>query len=397
MIYKRGQHWHMDATIRGVRYREAIDTTDRREAIGLEKKRIAEILAGKAASKSGREFARKPFAAAADQFLEERKPHVAERTYVLERNLLSPLRKFFGERALLRIRAEDISTYQRQRRTTGISGRTLNMEVGVLRRIMKRGKAWSVVAEDVQMDRENQGNIGRVLTAKEKKILFATAGTKDEWKVAYCAAVLAVSTTCRGVELKNLRWRDVDLFGRSITIRRSKTLAGHRTIPVNADAVSALGHLRQRAEVLGSTQPDHFVFPACERNIIDPTKPQKSWRTAWRSLVLESSKRAGREAAKEILENGGDQDRAAVALEQASKPLLGLRFHDLRHQAITELAEAGAPDATLMAVAGHLSRQMLEHYSHVRMAAKREALDKLSSGLIEPRAAEVKGAPGKAQ
>jgi hypothetical protein len=32
------------------------------------------------------------------------------------------------------------------------------------------------------------------------------------------------------------------------------------------------------------------------------------------------------------------------------------------------MAEARAPDATLMAVAGHMSRRMLEHYSHVRMA-----------------------------
>ncbi|MBV9745748.1 MAG: site-specific integrase [Acidobacteriia bacterium] len=59
-----------------------------------------------------------------------------------------------------------------------------------------------------------------------------------------------------------------------------------------------------------------------------------------------------------------------------------LRFHDLRHQAITELAEAGASDATLMAVAGHMSRRMMEHYSHVRKAAKREALSKLESGLM---------------
>lgn len=28
-----------------------------------------------------------------------------------------------------------------------------------------------------------------------------------------------------------------------------------------------------------------------------------------------------------------------------------------------------------MAIAGHLSRTMLEHYSHIRMAAKRTALD----------------------
>ena len=46
------------------------------------------------------------------------------------------------------------------------------------------------------------------------------------------------------------------------------------------------------------------------------------------------------------------------------------------------MPEAGASDATLIAVAGHMSRRMLEHYSHVRMAAKRTALEKLESGLM---------------
>jgi integrase len=55
----------------------------------------------------------------------------------------------------------------------------------------------------------------------------------------------------------------------------------------------------------------------------------------------------------------------------------------LRHQAITEMAEAGATDATIMAVPGHIDRAMMEYYSHVRMAAKRDALDKLSIGLME--------------
>ena len=71
------------------------------------------------------------------------------------------------------------------------------------------------------------------------------------------------------------------------------------------------------------------------------------------------------------------------ARKRAVEPFRGFRFHDLRHQAITELAEGGASDATIMAVAGHLDRAMMEHYSHIRMAAKRNALDKLESGLME--------------
>ena len=38
-------------------------------------------------------------------------------------------------------------------------------------------------------------------------------------------------------------------------------------------------------------------------------------------------------------------------------------------------------DATLQALAGHLSRRMMEHYSHVRMAAKKVAVAGLGTGL----------------
>jgi integrase len=37
--------------------------------------------------------------------------------------------------------------------------------------------------------------------------------------------------------------------------------------------------------------------------------------------------------------------------------LPGFRFHDLRHCAITSLAESGASDSTIMAIAGHVSRR----------------------------------------
>jgi integrase len=59
--------------------------------------------------------------------------------------------------------------------------------------------------------------------------------------------------------------------------------------------------------------------------------------------------------------------------------LVTFRFHDLRHCAITQLAENGASDPTIMAIAGHVSRRMLERYSHVRMEAKRKALEVLAA------------------
>ena len=54
---------------------------------------------------------------------------------------------------------------------------------------------------------------------------------------------------------------------------------------------------------------------------------------------------------------------------------------------VTELAESGAGDEVIMSIAGHVSRAMLSRYSHVRMEAKRRALDEIA---VRQRAADKK-------
>jgi len=78
-------------------------------------------------------------------------------------------------------------------------------------------------------------------------------------------------------------------------------------------------------------------------------------------------------------------EKCAANIEKLKSPLAGLRFHDLRHHAITELAESQASDSTIMAIAGHVSPKMLQHYSHVRLQAKRAALEAISSKPAETR------------
>ncbi len=58
------------------------------------------------------------------------------------------------------------------------------------------------------------------------------------------------------------------------------------------------------------------------------------------------------------------------------------RLHDLRHTAATKMAEAGVPESTMLALMGHMSRAMLERYSHIRMAAKRTAMESLTLGPV---------------
>jgi len=191
------------------------------------------------------------------------------------------------------------------------------------------------------------------LTHDQKVRLLKTSKLKPAWQNARLATTVALNTTMRSSEIKGLRWRDVNFFDLTLFVRRSttKTDAGERVIPLNPDAWAAISELWERAKAFGGTDPDHYVFPACENFRFDPSRPIKSWRSAWRSL------------------------RKAAGLET-------FRFHDTRHQAITELAETQASDATIMSVAGHVSHRMLEHYSHVRLETKRQALNALSSRPI---------------
>ena len=94
------------------------------------------------------------------------------------------------------------------------------------------------------------------------------------------------------------------------------------------------------------------MFPFGRPRAIDPTRPQTSLKTAWRNA------------------------RAKANVEG--------RFHDNRHTFVTDLAESGAGDQVIQDLAGHVSKDMLKHYSHIRTEAKRRAVKALSVSKPEP-------------
>jgi integrase len=149
----------------------------------------------------------------------------------------------------------------------------------------------------------------------------------------------------RDAEIRNLTWAQVDFEKRFLTVGRSKTEAGEgRTIPLNSVLLAALlDHARWYTRRFGMTKPSWFLFPFGKSKHLDPTRPMTTLKTAWTNL----------------------KTKAGIAG----------RWHDARHTLVTELAESGAGDQTIMDIAGHVSRQMLARYSHIRMEAKRKALE----------------------
>jgi integrase len=366
--WKNKNLYWSDFTVSGRRYRLPLKTTDRREAIQLERDLIARAKEGKLASGVTAEFSRLPFDAALDRYLEEmhiyRQDGAKDPRKTWEGRLTERLRPFFRKGRLNQITADDIRDYQADRLKKGVHRNTINHEVKALLRLLKRAKLASLIRDDVKLlpvQREPR----QMLTPSEKQRLFETAASKDEWQIAYCAALLTANTSMRPVEIRRLQWFDVDLEQRLVTVRRSKTEAGIRVIPLNDEAMSAIAALRRRACILGTLNPDCFVLPRVWPKV-DGAQPMGAggWRSAWRSLH--------EEAAKE------DQEKGWLYSPQIAK----FRYYDLRHQCVTEMLEKGVPEENVRKVAGHLDPAMTRHYSHPRVEALRRAVAVL--GTVQP-------------
>ena len=347
-LYKRGGVWWYKFRFAGQPICASARThskTVAREAEQARRRRLEEGINGI----SRREQTRL-FGSAAAAWLESRRAHLAPKTAALYKLAIHHLKRGFGSMLLTDISADDIARYQVKRTGDGAAARTVNMETGVLRQIMRKHKLWGVISDEVKSLKERR-DVGRALSADEEAaLLTAAADRRYKDSPFYVIVVVALNTAMRSQEIKMLRWRQVDLIKRSLTVGKSKTDAGTgRVIPLNQSAVAAFTYWRGKST---DVAPDDYVFPACENHKIDPSRPIKSFRTAWRN----AAGRAG---------------------------LPGLRFHDLRHTAITKLAETLASDQTVMAIAGHVSRRMLEHYSHIRMDAKRKALDAIAQPVFQ--------------
>jgi integrase len=288
------------------------------------------------------------FERGADDWLDAVKPHLAERTpEIYDVALRCHLKPALGSLLLCDIDAARVAGYQARRKAEGAAARTLNKELQVLRQVLKRHKLWANLQGDVRFERESD-HVGKALTREDEAELLKACASNS---LLTAVVTLALNTALRKNEIRTLRWAQIDLFKRTLTVAKSKTVAGSgRVIPLNALAYAALV---QWAKRFPETRAEEYVFPACENarldcprpnaNKVDRAQPIKSWRTAWRRALKDAK--------------------------------LTFRFHDLRHTCVTKLAEGQASEQTLMAIAGHVSRKMLEHYSHIRLEAKRAALD----------------------
>jgi len=375
-VYKRGDVWWYKFRFAGREIRESAKTGSKTVAREAERVRHREIEEGYNNLSDRRHERIKTIRELGAIYLADYKIK-NPRSATFAAYAVGHISKGLGEIMLVDINEQTVLAYQLRRLKEQASPKTINEEIGFLLRILgEQGDALRMrMRRNKCLKLKAGAEIGRAYSQDEKQALLLAAKTdnvrlnqpEDDEKSSSGttrrgtrspfigpALALAFGTGMRNAEIRNLTWRQIDFEKRVVTVGRSKTDAGEgRTIPINDTLFTTLSRYAEWfTERFGTTNPDWYIFPARvgrpstgNKRPHDPTRPVTTLKTSWQNVK------------KQVGVTG--------------------RFHDTRHTLITDLCEAGAGDQTIMDIAGHVSPQMLKRYSHIRMAAKRTALDSI--------------------
>jgi integrase len=350
-VFKNGRFYHYEFKLDGRRHRGSTGTANKQQAINEErrqrerlKKSYSQIL-----EEEAREQQRKIVQLAADEFLKDYRTKHRSATYA--EYALGHVKSVLGDRLVVEITPEVVKRYQAARLREKAGPKTINDEVMLLLRLcgdqgdlirakLRRSKALKLALPP---------SPGRPYSMEEKARMLEEA-QKLRTPQMRAALALDLNTGLRDKELREIRWEQIDLVHKkALTVGQSKSEAGTgRVIPLNASAIAALeAHAAWYIRRFGECKAEWFVFAFGSPLPKDPTRPITSFKTAWKKV--------------------------------REKAVVKGRWHDNRHTLVTELAESGAGDEVIMSIAGHVSRAMLSRYSHVRMEAKRRALDEVAA------------------
>lgn len=364
-LYKRGDVWWYKFRFAGQVIRESTKSDSRTVARAAEHARRRELEQG--FNRIERQRAARLFSIAAEEWLAAKKAHLAPRSVTIEKANLKHLNPFFGKMLLCDLRSEDVARYQAARLQEEASPKTVNLEIGTLRGVLRKNRLWFAIQPDVRMLRATD-DAGRAISREEESALLAACQSSRS-RSLYTSAVLALNTCMRYSELRLLRWAQIDFAGRTLTVGASKTEAGAgRVIPLNDRAFAVVSFW---ADSFPRREPSHYVFPseryglaqrkdkekgvtrACVHGT-DPTKPIGRWKEAWES----AKKSAG----------------------------VQCRFHDLRHTGCTRMLEGGIPFSVVAAIMGWSASttvRMAKRYGHIGQAAQRRAVEVLCGPISE--------------
>jgi len=232
-------------------------------------------------------------------------------TYIVDRFL----RHSLASSLLARLNGSDISRYRDERLET-VKGGTVHRELAVLRHCFEVArKDWGIPLKSNPVADITMPSVGRPRNRRATEAELSALRHACTHPLLWSIITIAIETGMRRGEIVNIRWSDIDLDVGTLHIPVTKN--GHpRTIPLTGRAMEVLRSL---------PKTDEQVFPMTGNAV----------RLAWVRL----------------------KNKAGVD---------GLRFHDLRHEAVSRFFEMGLSVPEVALISGHRDPRMLFRYTHLK-------------------------------
>ena len=278
----------------------------------------------------------------------------------------------YGTKALDEITASAVEHWQAARVKSGVRPSTVNRDLAALKATLSKAVQWGHLDRHplarVRRLKTDSNPITRYLTEGEETSLRNALQARDvelrskrvsanQWRQVrgYTLletfsdaeypdhltpmVLLTMNTGLRRGELFGLRWADVDLENRNLTVAGSYSKSGKtRHIPLNDEAYEVL----QQWQAQSGGKPD-LVFGAKWGGRL--TNIKKSWG--------------------ELLKDAGIEN---------------FRWHDLRHHFASKLVMASVDLNTVRELLGHSTITMTLRYAHLAPEHKANAVAKIAYG-----------------
>ena len=257
--------------------------------------------------------------------------------------------------SLANVSPTEIAKFQKERMGTGIKTSTYIKDHNLLHTIFEtiqrgwgitlpKGNPVKLISKPKHRDPTSRNR--RLEDDEEKLILSALRKISFE---AHLVVRFALSTGMRRGEIVNIRLEDFNLNRSTLTIPTTKT-DYPRVIPLTKEAHTIL------AETLAAKLRLAATLPQSRKAIMEfePLAPAPKLKP---QNATESPKLFNIKA-----------DSVTHAFKKACKKvgIENLTLHDLRHEAISRLFEAGLDMMEVSHISGHKSFEMLKKYTHLR-------------------------------
>ena len=268
----------------------------------------------------------------------------AKTTQERERRIAKILKKNLGQDTLLPDITPSVVAVYRDQRLKTVSAYSVRLELALLSHLfIKALKEWELPVEN-PVDAIERPKVpkGRIIFLKEDEAFkLLKQCKKSRNKTLYPYVLILLHTAMRPSEAAGLRWKQINLASRALTLTVTKN--DPRTVPLTKVAVSALQKIK------GEKKDDDLVFFAEEGNSEQARNIPSS---RFRPSFDKARERAG---------------------------LSWLHMHDLRHTAASHMLMAGVDIRTLAAILGHSTLQMVLRYTHLLDDHKLKAVDNIEN------------------